>query len=425
MNFARLNHIFVPRRKDQRDRLRGSWIGKLSRPGVWLFSALTDEGRALVVLTVLIGLVGLDITSTQVHILFATLAGLMAGSFLLRPAFRLRGVELELQSPRRVAVGQPLRIQLTVVNRDGRPHHALRLAGPFLPWDGHYASQPARVSEIAPGERIQRETQATFVERGDHHLDPFLVSAALPFGLTMGPRLMSDGLKFRVVPHPRPIAHLTVPEGRGGSTAGELDSTGRGAEAFELVGVRPYRRGDPIRDLHHRTWARLGVPHVREYRQRRQRNTALIVDAGSDNERAFEAMMSLAAGIAQYLVRERLDVLVVGDTLHELERGRSALDHVLDILALVSMQREAAVFDAKTLEPVPDLSTAVIVSAARDERLHSGFELLQRSGIAFSAFRVDAPPWWRRTGVSPVAPRHRDERVIEASTIEQRGELRL
>jgi len=38
-------------------------------------------------------------------------------------------------------------------------------------------------------------------------------------------------------------------------------------DATDLLGVRPYRPGDPVRDLHARSWARHGSPMVREYQE--------------------------------------------------------------------------------------------------------------------------------------------------------------
>src|SRR5690606_18453788 len=119
--------------------------------------------------------------------------------------------------------------------------------------------------------RIRAEVRARFVQRGPHHLDPFTVVATVPFALAVGPAIESEGYRFVVLPRPARIESLRLTAGRGGNDSGPLGASGRAGHAFELVGVRPYRRGDPVRDLHPKTWARVGTPHVREYRHPRHR----------------------------------------------------------------------------------------------------------------------------------------------------------
>ena len=72
---------------------------------------------------------------------------------------------------------------------------------------------------------------------------------------------------------------------------------------MELIGVRPYRPGDAMRDLHAITWARTGEPSVREYQQEYFTRVGVVLDtdpAGASEER-FEAGVSLVAGIVAQL----------------------------------------------------------------------------------------------------------------------------
>ena len=55
MNFQRLNHILVPARSEDRDRLRGRRIALLVRPAMWAYSSLSDEGQVLAVMMLFIG----------------------------------------------------------------------------------------------------------------------------------------------------------------------------------------------------------------------------------------------------------------------------------------------------------------------------------------------------------------------------------
>ena len=99
--------------------------------------------------------------------------------------------------------------------------------------------------------------------------------------------------------------------------------------------------GDPVRDLHASTWARIGVPHVRKYQQEYFTPVGVVVDTDrtTAGETQFEAALSLAAGVLVHLSRGEalIDLLVLGDQVHPLALGRNLgfLNQALDLLACI------------------------------------------------------------------------------------------
>ena len=97
-----------------------------------------------------------------------------------------------------------------------------------------------------------------------------------------------------------------------------------------------------MRDLHARSWARTGIPVVREYQEEYFSRIGVIVDTDEDaaDPRTFEAALSLAAGVVAHLSRGEalIDLLVVGDHVHSLTLGRSLgfLEQALDLDAQCS-----------------------------------------------------------------------------------------
>ena len=65
MDFARLNHILIPDTKDERDKFRQSRVGRLAKPLVNLYLALTPEGRFLSVFWLLSGAASVDVGGTS------------------------------------------------------------------------------------------------------------------------------------------------------------------------------------------------------------------------------------------------------------------------------------------------------------------------------------------------------------------------
>ena len=395
MNYARLNHILIPNTKEDRDRLRDRWWSRVFfGPLAATFWSLSDEGRLLLGFTIVVGLAGLDVQRSESHALWAILVSLIVSSLLARRFFRLTDVRLEVSGPERVCVGEPAQFRLALRNRGDRAHLGIRVERPFLPWDGKWQGGGLRLAELAGGGTSVLSTTARFDARGSHHIDSFSAAALVPLGLALGPRSSSTGVRFTVVPRIARLSRSSRPTAPRQQPGGVALASHTG-ESMELVGVRPYRPGDSLRDLHAVTWARTGQPAVREYQQEFFTRVGVLMDtdpAGASEQR-FEAGVSLVAGIVAHLSSgdELIDLLVTGERASSFMLGRSLgrLDQALDQLAEV----EAGVFDADRLLAVlqPNLarlSAVVFVSFVWDERRRAVQRAIERAGVACRAVVV-------------------------------------
>jgi uncharacterized protein (DUF58 family) len=338
ISLARLNHILIPATKEGRDAVRRRPVVRVILPVLSLVLVFSEEGRFLLLVSALVGAMGLEVQATQLYLLWCVLAGLLGGSLLLRRWFSLGAARIEVQAARRVAIGEELRFDVSVVSGASRGFDAVRVRGPMLPWDGRYTLPPPPDAPLAPGGRIEQRVGVRFSERGEHHLEPFFAAALVPLGLVLGRALEGPSYKVVVVPRVAVVQRLTTPPTTRHQPGGVALASKTG-ESMELLGLRPYRPGDPVRDLHARASARLGAPHVREYQQEYFSRFGVVLDtdlAGASPAQ-FEAAISLAAGVVAHLGRGEalVDLLVVGDEAHSLTLGRSLgrLEQALDLLA--------------------------------------------------------------------------------------------
>jgi uncharacterized protein (DUF58 family) len=410
---ARLNHILIPGTKDARDRFRRGWLGRIVLPIAGAWGSLTDEGRTLLILTPLVGAVAIDVQRTSAYFVFALLVGLVVGSLVAARALRLERASVRVSAPRRVTVGDEITFTVTC-HQESDPSDAstrdsavaVRVRGPFLPWDGTWTgSRPDEVT-LSRGHSTQASLRARFVARGLHHLDPFTAARVAPLGLACGPRSESDGVKVHVVPRVANVVRLPLAIATKHQPGG-VALASKAGESMDLLGVRPYRPGDPVRDLHARTWARTGTPSVREYQQEYFTRVGVILDTSIRDPELLEASLELAAGVVAHLSRGEalIDVLVVGETVHELTVGRSLgwLDQALELLASVERSPD---LDARRLvtrlEPHLALLSTVITIVpdeaarprARAETSESEQDLLGRMlrarGLTCTTLVVDA-----------------------------------
>jgi uncharacterized protein (DUF58 family) len=392
-NFARLNHILVPGSSAERDRMRRTRMGRFFKPFFWLYEMLTREGQLVMTLCGLYGAASLDVQNSDGHYLWGALTASLGCSLLAVRAFRLEGVRVEVSSPPRVFAHEDLHFTIALHNTHARDHHDIRVEGPFLPWDGRWTSELQGLPELPAGERVEVTLSARFSARGEHHLDPFRVSALVPLGLAMGPPLRSVGSRFVVVPRIARVEEVTTPLGQRHQPGGVPRVTQTG-ESMDLRGVRPYQPGDPVRDLHARSWARTGVPVVREYQQEYFRRVAVILDtdAAALDADAFESAVSLTAGLVARLSREDalVDLLILGHDAHDLTHLGSSLDATLDLLACVE---PGTGFDVDAvmapLEPwAPRLSSVLVVALAWDESREALVHRVSGLGVGCRAFVV-------------------------------------
>lgn len=330
---------------------------------------------------------GVDVGRTDTHVLLLGIVVLGVVSVGFSWGYPLRKVVARAQAPRRVPVGENLRISIRVKNEGADAHESLRIEGPRLPWDANWIGTPPTLARLDPGEEVSAELCVRFKKRGERRLGPMSVAALVPFGLAQSAPVRTEGLRFVVVPRLARVTRVTTPTTRKHQPGGVAQASQVG-DTSELLGLRPYRPGDAIRDIHMKSWAKLGVPVVREYQQEYFTRVGVVLDTGKIKDPSrFEAALSLAAGvIAKLCSGETLvDLLVAGEVLHRLSLGRSlgTLDQALDVLACVA---PGPVFSAERvlarLGPhLERLSSVVLIMLSWDEERSRLLQTIQRQGV--------------------------------------------
>jgi uncharacterized protein (DUF58 family) len=386
---ARLNHVLIPSTSAERDRYRSSrTFRRLQRIGV-PFARLSREGRALLGVACATALFSADLGHSQAHVLVFSTIALLIAALVFTPAFRLKNVTAHIAVPRRVTVGDEIAITVTLHNAGQNEQRAVRWEAPFLPWDGSFRGQASPVVNLPAGGRASSVIRACFVARGQHQLDPFRAVALLPLRLSQGAPLRTPSARFIVVPRVARVLSVTMPKNRRHQPGGVARAS-RTGDATDLLGVRPYRPGDPMRDLHARSWARHGSPMVREYQEEYFTRFGIVLDTdgGVASRQHLEGALSLTAGIIACLCRGEalVDVLVTGEHVAKLALGRSlgALDQALDLLAVMRPQPGFASERALAhLTPhLERLSSIVFVALAWDDVRAAFVAAIRARGVA-------------------------------------------
>ena len=191
----------------------------------------------------------------------------------------------------------------------------------------------------------------------------------------------------------------------------------------EFVSLREYRRGDPYRHIHWRSWAKTGKPIVKEFEDEFFVRHALILDTFTDDPRseAFEEAVSVAASFACTLITQEslLDLLFVGPQAYCFTAGRGLAhaDQMLEILASVRACSEET-FDKLehlVLEHIAVVSGCICVFLAWDEPRRKLVDKLQAVGIPVMVLLLV------EAGAKPEMPEETSVKihVLEAGRIEE------
>jgi uncharacterized protein (DUF58 family) len=159
----------------------------------------------------------------------------------------------------------------------------------------------------------------TFVPecRGEHPIGGASVSTGFPFGLRQSSRLLAVDRPVLVWPRTFPVG--PIPEEAGGDASEGTTYRDRPGDAGDLLGVRSYRRGDPLRRVHWGQTARHGELIVCERQAAAAPRVQVVLDldpashVGSGPDGSLEWAIRIAASLLDDWIGQGADAeFVVG-----------------------------------------------------------------------------------------------------------------
>jgi len=375
---------------------------------------LTARGRYLLWTVMVLGVLGLDTRRNQAFKLFAVAAAIFLVAavlaFLPRPQ-----VHLECRLPLRAAALTPLPVTARVMSRVRGFHRDLCLTFPRpLKWGSSIVFKPQQTF-FAPAPEGPTDVKVEFqaLRRGQYLLRGPSVRATDPLRLALTRDVTLPDQILLVYPRFYSMEDFLVPAGRRYQPGGIPLASSTG-DAIEFVGTREYREGDPLKNIHWRSWARLGEPVVKEYQEEYFCRIAVILDTFLSakptpaEERAFEAAISVTASIADFFSRGEyvVDILAAGPDVYEVSAGRSLayLENILDVLACLEPcpQPPFQAIGPSLFEKLAQTTTVVAVLLDWDPRREQFLRRVTALGAAVRVLVVHEGPTrepWQSVGL--------------------------
>ncbi len=201
------------------------------------------------------------------------------------------------------------------------------------------------------------------------------------------------------MPRRYPLPPIELPGGAAFKISGEANTNSIGTSG-EFVGLRDYRPGDPLRQIHWKSWARAGKPIVKELEDTYYPRYGLIVDTLStgNTDHAFEEVISVAASFAASLDTSEslLDLMFIKNEAHIVTAGRGVerAEKLLEVLAGVSPERTPH-FDALSrlvIRHRDDLTSCLVIFNGWDDARAEFLQSLLQHGVVCVPLIVGTGP---------------------------------
>ena len=343
-------------------------------------------------------------------------AGLAAwGLVELTGRLALVAVEIEATlEPRRLIAGERATLTIRVTNHKPLP----------VPWMDVHVALPEGVSppRLESGIPASAAT-ATFAPRGRERVTlRFTLEVSRRGAYVMGPMRIRAGdwlgfvseerpipLALEIVAHPAAVGVVDRHLASLRPIAESVTRRGLVPDPMRFRGVREYRGGDPVKEIHWKTSARLRALYTKVYEPATSLDAVFLVNVASYEQywvqvdpegaelviAASAELVRLAgdAGRQVGLITNGLDNLTHERPRSALSRGPRALTRCLDILARLGPYAGAAPETVFLRERgrIPAGATLIAVTPNVRPTLAAALVVLRRSGHRVMAIAKDVP----------------------------------
>ncbi|WP_161602127.1 DUF58 domain-containing protein [Tautonia marina] len=252
----------------------------------------------------------------------------------------LRGAVSFMQS--RGREGQPVAARLEFRNR--APWGAWGLAIRF--GSGTFDDpSPLAVAHVGGWRRGVVEWTFMPDRRGEHPVGGARLTTGFPFGLRESARSLAVERPVLIWPRTFPVG--PIPEEAGGEASEGTSFCDRPGDAGDLLGVRPYRRGDPLRRVHWAQTARHGELIVCERQAAAVPRVQVVLDldpithVGRGPDGSLEWAIRVAASLLDDWIGQGAEAeLVVGDRSLTAKGGTTAARRAAMLDAIARLDSE-------------------------------------------------------------------------------------
>ena len=423
----------------------------------WVKRRFTPAGVGFLIALGVVVPLSFDTENNVAYQLLCLLVAMLAVSFAFGWWFR-SAVEIERVLPRFASVGVSVQYRVVVRNLAPRAQAGLTfietlpdVRPPLSEWIAFQWAEErrlrripiwrrrmrhpfrlARVNEaeipvLPAGQSSDLDLRLTPLRRGMIHFQSATVGRTDPLGLFRALRQQPLAQSLLVLPKRYFIPAVALPGAMKYQQGGVAMASSVG-QSDEFVSLRDYRRGDPYRHIHWRSWAKTGTPIVKEFEDEFFVRHALVLDTFSADPygEAFEEAVSVAASFACTVQTQEslLDLLFAGTEAYCMTAGRGLAhaDQLLEVLASVSANLDATKFgslEELVMNHASRVSGCILVLLSWDTARQELVRKLRMMGVPLLVIVVVEAGLGKKIEPGPMGEDPAHFRVIETGAVEE------
>lgn len=258
---------------------------------------------------------------------------------------------------------------------------------------------PAEI-RLRPGDSMNATVEIVPQRRGVIRMDRLEVRLPDPLGIFQSiVRVEGPASTVIVLPRRYRLPPVELPGSAAFQLSGESNTNAIG-NSGEFTGLREYRPGDPVRQIHWKSWARMGRPIIKELEDTFYPRHGLVLDTLSTHphDAGFEECVSVAASFASSLDTgdTLLDLMFVNNQAHMVTAGRGVErgEKLLEVLAGVHPSREDHLNELARLviRHSADLTSCVVILNGWDKAREDFLAQLRTVNLLFTVLAVGHGP---------------------------------
>jgi hypothetical protein len=296
----------------------------------------------------------------------------------------------------------PIEVRLWVEQASIKPAFLIggREQCPFAPPGER--SQPLFIPSLFRSQPVELVYQTQCDRRGVYTFGKLQLHSKGLFGFLNTKRILTAPGEILIYPKYHGLKRIRLLESRGFADRQVICPGG----SHEIIGVREYRSGDPLRQIHWRSTARVGKFVVKEISDNDQLTMTVVLDlsvegnVGQGKYSTFETAIRIAASLAYYATHENIPFFVVGQSQYW-KPPATALSWwgALNYLAKVENDGQTAL--AHVLRNLPLLPFVVVLVSKPDEAISQALVWLQQKGVQTLAIFITPDGTFPTSGLLP------------------------
>ncbi len=252
-----------------------------------------------------------------------------------------------------------------------------------------FTSKPIALPYLKKGERSDNFILCKPTRRGKLYFNNATLLLPDPIGLFQKVKKISTYEESIIVlPRRYRLSHLLLDGLSRFQLGGESASRANG-QSEEMIGLREYRPGDPVKHIHWRSWAKTAKPIVKEYEDVFFPRYGLVLDTACSYSRAdvFEEAVSIASSFASSIDTKEclLDLIFLnqGAKVQTVGKGIARPDVILEFLASVDIDTSPdwEGLRQKVAQHTDSLTACIVILVELDQERISLIEQLKSSGM--------------------------------------------